>query len=121
MLPAEVIARLRLGLTPGENLLQLMDKLLQILAGKFPTEPKYQSWYAALGGESLGNRSACLTGNFGKRDFTAFVACRPLPPREFQPECGKPSWLTNRLRLTLPAGGGAGNASFSHEFNKVSA
>ena len=55
MLLAEVVARLRFGLSSGENLLQLLDKFLQVLAGKFPTEPKYQAWYAAHGGESLGN------------------------------------------------------------------
>lgn len=33
MLLAEVVARLRLGLTSGENLLQLLDEFLQILAG----------------------------------------------------------------------------------------
>ena len=44
MLLAKIVAGLRLGLTPGENLLQLMDKLLQVLAGKFPTEPKHQLW-----------------------------------------------------------------------------
>ncbi len=43
MLLAEVVAGLRLGLTPGENLLQLTDELLQILTGKFPAEPKHQS------------------------------------------------------------------------------
>ena len=56
MLLAEVVARLRLGLTSGEDLLQLFDQVLQILASKLPAEPKYQSWYAAHGGESLGNR-----------------------------------------------------------------
>jgi hypothetical protein len=105
MLLAEVIARLRLGLTSDENLLQLLDKLLQVLAGKFPTEPKYQSWYAAHGGESLGNLAGSLMGDFAKRDFTAFFACRQLRPRKLPPECGKPSWLTNRPRLTTPAGG----------------
>jgi hypothetical protein len=105
VLLAEVVARLRFGLTSGEDLLQLMDKLLQVLAGKFPTKPKYQSWYAAHGGESLGNLAGSLTGGFAKRHFTALFTRRQLPPQEFQPECGNPSWLTNRPRLTTPAGG----------------
>jgi hypothetical protein len=56
MLLAEVVARLRLALASGEDLLELFDQVLQILASKFPAEPKYQSWYAAHSGESLGNR-----------------------------------------------------------------
>lgn len=55
MLLAKVVARLRLGLTPSENLLQLIDELLQFLGGKFPAEPKRQAWYLAHGGDSLGN------------------------------------------------------------------
>ena len=105
MLLAKVVAGLRLGLTPGENLPQLIDEVLQFLAGKFPTEPKHQSCYLAHGGESLGNLAGSLMADFRKRDFTAFFACRQLLPREFQPECGKPSWLTNRPRLTTSAGG----------------
>jgi hypothetical protein len=66
MLLAEVVAGLRLGLTSGEDLLQLFDKVLQILASKFPAEPKYQSWYAAHSGESLGNRGGFPDEWFGK-------------------------------------------------------
>jgi hypothetical protein len=55
MLLAKVVAGLRLGLTPGENVLQLINELLQVLAGKFPAEPKHQSWYLAHGGDSLRN------------------------------------------------------------------
>ena len=102
MLLAKVVARLRLGLTPGEDLLQLFDKVLQILASKFPAEPKYQAWYAAHGGESLGNLAGSLTSGFGKRDFTAFFTRRQLPSRKLQPECTQPSRLTmdpSSLRL----------------------
>ncbi len=81
MLLAKVVARLGLGLMPGENLLQLIDKLLQILANKFPTEPKYESWYLAHGGESLGNLAGSLHGELGKRDFTAFFVFRQVPRR----------------------------------------
>ena len=119
MLLAEVVARLRLGLTPSEDLLQLFDKVLQILAGKFPAEPKYQAWYAAHGGESLGNLAGSLTSGFGKRDFTAFFTRRQLPPRKLQPECTQPSQLTidpSSLRLQ---GGESRSASFSHEFNRI--
>jgi hypothetical protein len=121
MLLPEVITRLRLGVTSGENLVQLLDKLLQLLAGKFPTKPKYQSWYAAHGGESLGNLAGSLTGGFGKRDFTAFFTRRQVPPQDFQPQCGKASWLTNRHGLATGAGGETKNASFSPEFNKIAA
>ena len=60
MLLAEVVARLRFGLTSSENLLRLFDKILQILASKFAAEPKYQTWHAAHGGESLGNLAGSL-------------------------------------------------------------
>ena len=60
MLLAEVVARLRFGLSSGEDLLQLLDEFLQILTSKFPAEPKYQAWYAAHGGESLGNLAGSL-------------------------------------------------------------
>jgi hypothetical protein len=105
MLLAKVVARLRFGLTPGENLLQLLDKFLQILAGKFPTEPKHQAWYAAHGGESLGNLAGSLKADIGKRDFTAFFTCRQLPTRKLQPECTKFSRLANGPQPTTPVGG----------------
>jgi len=105
MLLAEVVARLRFGLASGENLLQLLDKFLQILAGKFPTEPKYQSWYAAHGGESLGNLAGSLKADMGKRDFTAFFTCRQPPTRKLRPECTKFSPLANGHQPTTPAGG----------------
>jgi len=79
MLLAKIVARLRFGLSSGENLLQLLDKFLQILASKFPAKPKYQSWYAAHGGESLGNLAGSLKGDLGKRDFTAFLLLQSSP------------------------------------------
>jgi len=79
MLLAKVIARLRLGLTAGENVLQLSDELLQILASKFSAEPKHQSWYLAHGGEPLGNLAGSWQGEMGKRDFTAFFSFRQVP------------------------------------------
>src|SRR6516162_6404150 len=66
MLLAKVVAGLRLGLTPGENLFEFVDELLQFRAGKFPAEPKHQSWYRAHGGESLGNLAGSWQGDFGK-------------------------------------------------------
>ena len=82
MLPAEVVARLRLGLTSGEDLLQLFDKVLQILASKFPAEPKYQSWYAAHGGESLGNRGGFPDECFGKERLHRLFYSLSTPPAE---------------------------------------
>jgi hypothetical protein len=106
MLLAEVVARLRLGLTPGEDLLQLLDKFLQILAGKFPAEPKHQSWYAAHGGESLGNRGGFPDEWIGKkRDFTAFFTRRQPPPQNLQPDRTQASRRRNGPQLTTPAGG----------------
>ena len=105
VLLAEVVAGLKLGFAPSQYLLQLRHEVFEVLAGKFLTEPKHQSCYLAHGGESLGNLAGSLMGDFGKRDFTAFFACRQPRPQEFQPECSKPPWLINRPRLTTPAGG----------------
>ena len=85
MLLAKVVARFRLGLTPGENLLQLIDQLLQILAGKFPTEPKYESWYLAHGGESLGNLAGSLHGELGKERLHRLFDLPSSPTTEFRP------------------------------------
>jgi hypothetical protein len=65
MFLAEVVARLDLGLTVGENLLQLLDELLQLCASKFSAEPKHQACYVGHGGESLGNLVGSLHGGFG--------------------------------------------------------
>jgi hypothetical protein len=101
MLLAEVVARLRFGLSSGENLLQFSDELLQVLAGKFPTKPKYQSWYAAHGGESLGNLAGSLKGDLGKRDFTAFLLLQSSPIA--QPDSASQTNQTNR-RVTQSRG-----------------
>jgi len=82
MLLAEVVARLRLGLTSGEDLLELFDKVLQVLASKFSAEPKYQSWYAAHGGESLGNRGGFLDEWFVKERLHRFFYSLSTPTAE---------------------------------------
>jgi hypothetical protein len=105
MLLAKVVAGLRFGLSSGENLLQLLDEFLQVLASKFPTKPNDQSWYAAHGGESLGNLAGSLQEGFGKRDFTAFLIPCQLPPWKFQPECTQPSRRLREPRLPTPARG----------------
>ncbi len=107
MLLAEVVAGLRLGLTPGENLLQLTDELLQILTGKFPAEPKHQSCYVAHGGESLGNLAGSLKGDLQRESPPPFLFAVKSDhgSSALTPECGKPSCLTNRPWLTAPAGG----------------
>ena len=85
MLLAKVVAGLRLGLTPGENLFQFVDQLLQFLAGKFPAEPKHQAWYLAHGGDSLSGTGGFLEGGLGKRESTAFFVCRQVP-QELHPQ-----------------------------------
>jgi hypothetical protein len=121
MLLAEVVARLRLGLTPGENLLQLLDKFLQILAGKFPTEPKHQSWYAAHGGESLGNRGGFPGEWFGKERLHRFFYSPSTPTAEAPARSHTGSRLADAPQLTAPLGGESRNAGFSHEFNRIPA
>jgi hypothetical protein len=120
MLLAEVVARLRLGLTSGEDLLELFDQVLQILASKFPAEPKYQSWYAAHGGESLGNRGGFPDEWFGKERLHRFFYSPSTPTAEAPARFRQASRLTNGPRLTAPPGGESRNASFSHEFNGIS-
>jgi hypothetical protein len=105
MLLAEVVARLRLGLTPGENLLQLLDKFLQILAGKFPAEPKHQSWYAAHGGESLGNRGGFPDEWFGKERLHRFFYSPSTPTAEAPARSHTGSRLADAPQLTAPLGG----------------
>ena len=100
MLLAEVVARLRFGLSSGENLLQLLDKLLQILAGKFPTKPNDQSWYAAHGGESLGNRGGFPNEWFGKERLHRLFYSPSTPTAQ-----AAAARLTNGPPLTTPTGG----------------
>ena len=82
MLLAKVIARLRLRLGVGEDSLQLLDERLQILAGKFPAEPKHETWYVAHGGD-FSNLAGSLHDEMGKRDFTAFLRGRQVPLTPF--------------------------------------
>jgi len=107
MLLAEVVAGLRLGLTAGEDRLQLGDEFLQILTGKLSAEPKYQSWYVAHGGESLGN----LAGSYGdvERETSPPFCWAVKPPkagRNGRP-AGCPTWLRS-----MHKGGERRNANF---------
>jgi hypothetical protein len=100
MLLAEVVARLRLGLTPGENLLQFVDELLQVLAGKFPAQPKYQSWYLAHGGDSLRNLAGSWKDAWKKESPPPFLFAVKSGRRNstLKPKWGKPPCLPNRPR-----------------------
>ena len=95
MLLAEVVARLRLGLTSGEDLLQLLDKFLQILAGKFPAEPKYQSWYLAHGGDSLRNLVGSWKVGLQRESPPPFLlgVKSDREPSTLRPAWGKPPCL----------------------------
>ena len=105
MLLAEVVARLRLGLTSGEDLLQLFDEVLQILASKFPAEPKYQAWYAAHGGESLGNRGGFPEGWFWKERLHRLFYSPSTPTAEAPARSHTGSRLADAPQLTAPLGG----------------
>ena len=119
MLLAEVVARLRFGLTSGENLLQLLDKLLQILAGKFPTEPKYQSWYAAHGGESLGNLAGSLMVVLERETSPPFLLAVNSQHGSSGLNAQSPLDSQKDPSSPRPQGGESRNASFSHEFNRI--
>lgn len=116
MLLAEIVTRLRFGLSSGEDRLQLVDKFLQVLAGKFPTEPKCQAWYAAHGGESLGNLVS--SANEGLRRETSPRSSFLIKPDSAHsaPRL-EPSQAT---RFRSKPGGESRNAGFSHEFNRIS-
>jgi hypothetical protein len=105
MLLAKIVAGMEFGFVPGEDLLQLLDEVLQVLASKFPAEPKHQTCYLTHGGESLGNLVGSLKGDLGKRDFTAFFTRRQPLPRKFPPECTQPPRLTHGPRLRTSARG----------------
>ena len=122
MLLAKVIARLRLRLGVGEDSLQLLDERLQILAGKFPAEPKHETWYVAHGGESLGNLAGSLHDEMGKRDFTAFLRGRQVPltpfhrpPRDAD-QLNLHMWPTDRKK-----GGESQNPRISRTFKSLPA
>ncbi len=101
MLLAKIVAGMNLGLAPGEDLLQLLDELLQVLASKFPAEPKHQTCYLTHSGESLGNLAGSLQGDLGKRDFTAFLLLQSSPIA--QPDSASQTNQTHR-RVTQSRG-----------------
>jgi hypothetical protein len=105
MLLAKIVAGLRLGLASGENLLEFVDELLQVLAGKFPAEPKRQSWYLAHGGDSLRNLVGSLKGDWERESPPPFLfAVKPRENSALKPEWGKPPCLPNRPRLIVTGG-----------------
>jgi hypothetical protein len=106
MLLAKIVAGLGLGLTPGENLLQLVDKLLQVLAGKLPAQPKHQSWYLAHGGDSLRNLAGSWKDGWERESPPPFLFAVKSGRRNsaLKPEWGKPPCLPNRPRLTVAGG-----------------
>jgi hypothetical protein len=121
MLLAKIVAGMNLGFASGEDLLQLLDEVLQVLASKFPAEPKHQTCYLTHGGESLGNRAGSLKGDFGKRDFTAFFTRRQLSPQKLQPDRTQALDSQTHPNSLRPEGGESRNAGFSHEFNRIPA
>ena len=104
MLLAKVVAGLRLGLTSGENLLQLMDELLQFLAGKFLAEPKHEAWYVAHGGESLGNLAGSLKRMLERETSPPFLLAVNSHRRSSSPIADRPPDLPNGHWLTAPQG-----------------
>jgi len=105
MLLAEVVAGLRLGLTPGENLLEFVDQLLQLLAGKFPAEPKHQSWYVVHGGDSLRNLAGSWKVDWERESSPPFLfAVKSRRSSTLKAERGKPPCLPNRPRLIVAGG-----------------
>ena len=121
MLSAKVIARLRLCLGVGEDRLQLLDEFLQILAGKFSAEPKYQTWYVAHGGESLGNLAVPRKRNVGKRDFTAFLLRRQVPQSPSTARPGRPPLNPQILPTKTNKGGESPNPRFSRKIRRLPA
>jgi hypothetical protein len=124
MLLAKVVTRLRLGLTTGEDLLQLLDEFLQIFPSEFPAEPEHQSWYVAHGGEPLGNLAGSWQAGLAKREFTAFFLCRQVshPGKARSDSRARrvrryPSILAHRHRK----GGESRNLTFRRQLNDLPA
>jgi hypothetical protein len=121
MLLAEVVARLRLRLTPGENLLEFVDELLQVLAGEFPAQPKRQSCYLVHGGDSLGNLVGSRKDVWEKESPPPFLlAVKSRSSSTLKAKWGKPPCRPHRPRLTA-AGGESKNRSIPQKFNRLSA
>jgi hypothetical protein len=122
MLLAKVVAGLRLGLTPGENLLQLINELLQVLRGKFPAEPKHQSWYLAHGGDSLGNLAGSWKVDWERESAPPFLFGVKSPRiSTLKAEWGKPTCLYTDPGSLRSPGGESRNASIPQKFNRLSA
>jgi hypothetical protein len=121
MLLAKVVAGLRLGLTPGENVLQLIDELLQVLAGKFPAEPKHQAWYLAHGGDSLRNLAGSWKVGLERESPPPFLFAVKSDRRNsaLKPERGKPSCLPIDPGSPRPQGGESRNASIPPEIQQI--
>jgi hypothetical protein len=121
MLLAEVVARLKLGFAPSQDLLQLRDEVFEVLAGKFLTEPKHQSWYLAHGGESLGNLAGSRWVISERETSPPFLLA--VNSHRGSSNLSAASPLGSRIDpgSRRPQGGETRNASFSHEFNKISA
>jgi hypothetical protein len=121
MLLAKVVAGLRLGLMPGENLLQLIDELLQVLAGKFPAEPKHQSWYLAHGGDSLRNLAGSWKVGWERESPPPFLFAVKSDRRNsaLQPERGKLPCLPDRQWVDAFAGGESKKASIPKKIQQI--
>jgi len=116
MLLAKIVAGMNLGLAPGEDLPQLLDEILQVLASKFPAEPKHQTCYLTHGGESLGNLAGSLKGDLGKRDFTAFLL---LPSSPISQPALRPQPIKTTA-VSRKAGGESRNTNFPRRSNRLS-
>jgi len=120
MLLSKIIAGMNLGFAPSENLLQLLDEVLQVLASKFPAEPEHQTCYVAHGGESLGNLAGSLARRFWKRETT--------PPFSF-PIKAEPAHLTppplrpnpNPKTVRQKSGGESRNPALAQQFKGLAA
>ncbi len=127
MLLAKVVAGMDLGLAAGQDLLQLLDEVLQVLAGKFPTEPKHQSCYLAHGGESLGNLVGSLEGDLAKRDSTSFfvfrqVRCRSSALQARARQATLPQKISSGSPQPhgVPKGGESRNTCFAQAIQQIS-
>jgi hypothetical protein len=126
MLLAEVVAGMDLGFAACQDLLQLLDEVLQIPAGKFPAEPKYQSCYLAHGGESLGNLAGSLKGdlqNLPRETPPPFLFAVKPTAAVLPSSLSAASGLAPQIDpgSPRPQRGESRNASFPHQFNRLSA
>jgi hypothetical protein len=95
MLLTKVVARVNLGLAPGQHFAQLLDESFEVGVGEFSAEPKDNPCYFVHGGESLGNLVSSTSNGLRRETSPPFsLPVKPHPARlARRPERSKPKTI----------------------------